>query len=82
MGPEGVTQNLLGLQNFLERMGHSGWGVSGRSQVLYKPQISQEHQWVRRHKRKEAGGFLGKGSVGTPPPPPAYPAQSKSAAPW
>lgn len=39
--------------------------------------ISQEHQWVRRHKRKEAGGLLGKGSVGTPRPPP-QPIQPKA----
>lgn len=38
------------------------------SQVLYNPQSSQEHQRMRRHKGKEAGGFSGKEPVGTPLP--------------
>lgn len=66
-GLERVTRNLQGLQDFLERMRRREWGVAGGSQVLYKPRNAQEHQWVRRHKGKAAGGFSGKGPAGTPP---------------
>lgn len=55
-----VSHNLLGLWNFLERKGRSGWGVAAKSQVLYNPPTSQVHQRVTDTKEKRLVDFVGK----------------------